>query len=97
MRNMRSSALPVRVPLDYQLVCMSEVMSRHAPTAAFLRLAIHMRKTMKRQLSPHARMLAMLAREPSTPTKGIPHSGFTPTGAIVGSAEEPFKTDGSCF
>lgn len=34
-------------------------------------------------------MLAMLDNEPSWPNRGMPHDGFTPTGADEGGTEDP--------
>lgn len=42
-------------------------------------------------------MLATLPMEPSAPTRRMPHWGFTPTGAVAGSAEEFCKSAGSCW
>jgi len=36
---------------------------------------------------------AMLPKLPSCPAFMIPHSGFTPTGTLVGSADKPVKSD----
>lgn len=38
-------------------------------------------------------MLAMFPSEPAAPVLRIPHVGFMPTGAEVGSAEAPVKGD----
>ncbi len=65
------------------------------PTAAFRLLVVKIRKTVNSTLSAQARILAMLANEPSTPTKGIPQEGLTPTGADLGSADTPVRTVGA--
>ena len=47
-------------------------------------------------LRPDAMIWAMLASEPSLPTRGMPQSGLMPTGAEDESAETPVSTDESC-
>ena len=46
-------------------------------------------------LAPHAAMFAAFATEPAARTFGIPHEGFTPTGAVEAFAETPVSTDGA--
>ena len=62
-----------------------------SPTAAFLLLESTINAAIKIILSPHTMIFAMLPRLPFTPAFGIPQSGFTPTGAEVGSADAPVK------
>ena len=38
-------------------------------------------------------MLAILPSEPCWPARRMPHSGFTPTGAEIGLAETPWRTE----
>ena len=40
-------------------------------------------------------MSGRLPSDPSCPERGIPHTGFTPTGAEVGSADKPVRTVGA--
>ena len=42
-------------------------------------------------LRPQTMMLAILAREPSWPTRRMPQVGFTPTGAEAASADTPWR------
>lgn len=71
----------------------SSEMSRieNIPTAAFLRLEKTMRATTTMTLRPQTIMLAMFPSEPFVCTNGIPHSGFTPTGAVAGLADKPVR------
>lgn len=43
-----------------------------------------------------AMIWAMLDREPLWPTRSMPHSGFTPTGADEELAEMPVRTEELC-
>jgi len=70
------------------------IRSSTRPTAA-LRLPVKcIKDKTTKQLRPQARILAMLPREPSF-TFGIPHTGLTPTGAVVVFWDKPCKTDSS--
>jgi hypothetical protein len=69
----------------------------NVPTAAFLRLEKTMRATTTMTLKPQAIMLATLPSEPSVCTNGIPHSGFTPTGAVAGLADKPVRRAASLW
>lgn len=50
-------------------------------------------------LNAHRMMFAMFPRESEVvnelvwPTRGMPHSGLIPTGAVTGSEERPLKVE----
>ena len=67
----------------------------YSPTAAFRLLARKIKKATKIMLRAQAMMFAMFEMEPSEPAFGIPHSGLTPTGAVVESLERPVNRDGA--
>ena len=77
-------------------ICTEEGAMMNAPTAALLRVVQKMRRRTKMMLRPDAMIWAMLASEPSLPTRGMPQSGLMPTGAEDESAETPVSTDESC-
>jgi hypothetical protein len=64
----------------------------NSPTAAFLLPENMINARTNTMLSPQTIMFAMLPKLPSEPAFKIPQSGFTPTGALFGSAEAPVKT-----
>jgi hypothetical protein len=66
-----------------------ETKKNNLPTAAFLLLHSRMRITTTNTLTPHAMMFATFPIEPFVPALGMPHDGFIPIGADVGSAEAP--------
>lgn len=66
-----------------------KVKEKNLPTAAFLLLHSKMRMTTTNTLRPHATMFATFPIEPFVPALGMPHNGFMPMGADVGSAEAP--------
>jgi hypothetical protein len=66
--------------------------NQNSPTAAFLLPENIINARTNTMLSPQMIMFAMLPKLPLSPAFKIPHSGFTPTGALVGFAERPVKT-----
>ena len=72
----------------------------NSPTAAF-RLEVHrISANIRNMLRPQTMTSAMLPRDllvesgPICPTRGIPHSGLTPTGAVVALDEVALKVEG---
>ena len=65
---------------------------KNSPTAAFLLPENMINARTNTMLSPQMIMFAMLPKLPLSPAFKIPHSGFTPTGALDGVAERPVKT-----
>ncbi len=72
-----------------------------SPTAAFRLFVKNKSPRTKMILSAQASMFAMLPSEAGVPvinevpTRAIPHSGLTPTGAEVDTLDEPVRRAGS--
>jgi len=71
----------------------AKIEDANSPTAAFRRLHKNMRAAITTMLTPQAAMLATLPMEPSEPRCGIPHLGFTPTGASDEGIERPVRVE----
>jgi hypothetical protein len=71
--------------------------TKDAPTAALLRVVTTMRTKTTIMLTPQTIMLAIFPSDPNCPALMMPHSGFTPTGAVAGMAERLTSVLGEWF
>lgn len=75
---------------------MSEKIRNYSPTAAFRLLVSTIKPATTIMLRAQTIILAILPMLPSVPDLGIPHSGFTPTGAECESTDKPVNAEEPC-